>query len=100
MSQCEIRREFWGFKVIEEENVTGGVVVKFCQGKELYPFSRVVGAKDAEISFEFLIGSLSLSIHLRMVSCGEANIILEETSEFFSEGGGELRASVGDESIM
>ena len=78
----------------------GGVVVEFCQGKELYPFSWVVGAKDAEISFKFLIGSLGLSIHLRMVGSGEVNIILEEMSEFLSEGGGKLRASVGDESIM
>ena len=78
----------------------GGVVMEFCQGKELYPFSWVVDAKDAEISFKLLIGSLSLSIHLRMVGSGEANIIFEETSEFLSEGGGKLRASVGDESIM
>ena len=75
-------------------------MVEFCRGKELYPFSWVVGAKDAEISFEFLIGLLSLSICLRMVCCGEVNIILEETSKFLSEDRGELRASVGDESIM
>ena len=74
--------------------------MEFCRGKELYPFSRVVGAKDAKISFEFLIGSLSLSIRLRMVGRGEANIILEEMSKFLSEGRGKLRASVGDESIM
>ena len=78
----------------------GGVVVKFCQGKELYPFSRVVGAKDVEICFKLLIGSLSLSIGLRMVGSGEANIILEETSKFLSKGRSELRASVRDESIM
>ena len=74
--------------------------MKFCQGKKLYPFSRVVGAKDAEICFELLIGSLSLTISLRMIGSGEANIILEETSEFLSEGRSELRASVRDESIM
>ena len=78
----------------------GGVVVEFCQGKELYPFSWVVGAKDVEISFELLIGSLGLSIHLRMVGSGEVNIILEEMSKFLSKGRSELRASVGDESIM
>ena len=78
----------------------GGVVMEFCRGKELYPFSRVVGAKDVEISFELLIGLLGLSIGLRMVGSGEANVILEETSKFLSEGRGELRASVRDESIM
>ena len=75
-------------------------MVKFCQGKELYPFSWVVGAKDVEICFELLLGSLSLSISLRMVGSGEVNIILEEMSTFLSKGRSELRASVGDESIM
>ena len=78
----------------------GRVVVEFCRGKELYPFSRVVGAKDAEISFELLIGLFGLSIGLRMIGSGEANIIFEETSKFLSEGRSELGASVRDESVM
>ena len=53
-----------------------------------------------EICFELLISLFGLSISLRMVGSGEANIILEETSEFLSEGRSELRALVGDESIM
>ena len=53
-----------------------------------------------EISFELLIGLLGLSIGLRMVGSGEANVILEEMSEFLSKGGGELRTSVRDESIV
>ena len=53
-----------------------------------------------EISLKLLIGSLSLSIGLRMVGSGEVNIILEEMSEFLSKSRGELRASVRDESIM
>ena len=104
LSQSGVRAGFIAVKQGEWECLSGAmqgrVVVEFCRGKELYPFSRVVGAKDAEISFEFLIGSLGLSIRLRMVGCGEANIILEEMSEFLSKGGGELRASVRDESIM
>ena len=75
-------------------------MVEFCRGKELYPSSRIVGTKDAEIGFEFLIGSLGLSISLRMVGSGKANIIPEETCEFLSEGRSELRASVGDESVV
>ena len=75
-------------------------MVEFRRRKELYPFSQVVGTKDAEICFELLIGVLSLSISLRMVGSGEVNIILEETSKFLSEGRSELRASVRDESIM
>ena len=53
-----------------------------------------------EICFELLIGSLSLSISLRMIGSGEANIIFEEMSEFLGKGRSELRASVGDEGIV
>ena len=53
-------------------------MVEFGGGKELHPFSRVVGAEDAEISLKFLIGSFSLSVGLRMVCSGESYIIVEE----------------------
>ena len=65
-------------------------MVEFRRGKELCPFSWIVGAKDVEIGLELLIGSLSLSVGLRMVGSGEANIISEEASKFFGEGGGKL----------
>ena len=55
----------------------GRVVVEFCGGKELYPFSGVVGTKDVEICLKLLICSLGLTIGLRMVDSGEANIIFE-----------------------
>ena len=54
-------------------------MVEFSRGKELHPFSQVIGAEDAEISLEFLIGSLSLSIRLRVVGGGESYIVVEET---------------------
>ena len=53
-------------------------MVEFGRGKELHPFSRVVGAEDAEISLEFLIGSLSLSVGLRVVGGGESYVVVEE----------------------
>ena len=75
-------------------------MVEFRRRKELYPFSRVVGTEDAEICLKLLIGLFGLTIGLRMIGSGEANIILEETSKFFGKSESELRASVGDESIM
>ena len=75
-------------------------MVEFCRGKELCPFSWIVGAKDVEIGLELLIGSLSLSVGLRMVGSGEANIIFEKASKFLGKGGGELWAPVRDESVM
>ena len=104
LSQSGVRVGFIAVKQGEWGRLSGAmrgrVVMEFCRGKELYPFGPVVGAKDVEISFELLIGLLSLSIGLRMVGSGEANIILEEMSEFLSEGRSELRASVRDESIV
>ena len=53
-------------------------MVKFSGGKELHPFSQVIGAEDAEIGLKFLIGSFSLSVSLRMVGSGESYVIIEE----------------------
>ena len=104
LSQSRVRAGFIAIKQGEWGHLSGAmrgrVVVTFCRGKELYPFNRVIGAKDAEICFKLLIGSLGLSIGLRMVGSGEANIILEEMSQFLSEGRSELRALVRDESIV
>ena len=104
LSQNGVRAGFIAIKQGEWGHLSGamwgGVMVEFCRGKELYPFSWVVGTKDAEISFKLLIGLFSLYISLRMIGSGEANIICEEASEFLSEGGSKLRASVRDESVM
>ena len=90
LSQSGVRAGFVAIKQGEWGRLSGAmrgrVVMEFCRGKELYPFSQVVGAKDAEISFKLLIGSLSLSIGLGMVGSGEANIIFEDVSKFLSEG--------------
>ena len=53
-------------------------MVEFGRGEGLHPFSQVIGAEDAEIGFEFLIGSFRLSIGLRMVGSGESYVIIEE----------------------
>ena len=75
-------------------------MVEFCGDKELYPFSWVVGTKDAEIDFKLLIGSLSLTIHLWVISSRQVNVIFEEASEFLGEGGGKLRTTIRDESVV
>ena len=54
-------------------------MVEFGGGEELHPFSWVIGAKDTKISFKFLIGSLSLSVGLRVVGGGESYVVVEET---------------------
>ena len=55
-------------------------MVEFCGGEKLRPFSWVIGAEDAKIGFEFLIGSFSLSVGLRVVGGGESYVVVEETS--------------------
>ena len=61
-------------------------MVKLGRGKELHPFSRVIGAEDAEIGLKFLIGLFSLSVSLRMVGSGELYVIIEEACKFLCEG--------------
>ena len=56
----------------------GRVVVEFGRGKELYPFGWVVGTEDAELGFEFLIGSFCLSIGLGMIGSGESYVVSKE----------------------
>ena len=56
----------------------GGVVMEFSRGEELHPFSQVIDAEDAEIGLEFLIGSFSLSVGLRVIGGGESYIVVEE----------------------
>ena len=57
----------------------GGVVLEFGCREEIKPGSRVVGTKDTEICFYFLIGAFGLSISLRVICCGEFDIVLEES---------------------
>ena len=77
-----------------------GVVLEFSGSKELGPLVGVVGTEDTEIGFYFLIGSFGLSVSLWMVGSGKTNIIFKESSKFSGKCRGELRSSVGDESVM
>ena len=63
----------------------GRVMVEFNRGEELHPFSRIIGAEDAEIGLEFLIGSF-LSVGLRMIGSGKSYVIVEEACKFLCEG--------------
>ena len=54
--------------------------MKLSSGKEVCPFLRVVGAEDAKICFNFLVGWFHLSICLWVVCSGEFDIIMEESS--------------------
>ena len=54
-------------------------MVKLSSGKEVCPFPRVVGAKNAKVHFNLLIGSFGLSISLRVVCSGELDIIMKKS---------------------
>ena len=75
-------------------------MVEFCGGKKLHPFRRIIGAEDAEISLEFLIGSLSLSVGLWVIGSGESYVVVEETCKFPCECRSELRTTVRDEGVV
>ena len=53
-------------------------MMKLSGGEEVCPFPRVIGTEYAKIGFNFLIGSLRLSISLGVVCGGEFDVVLEE----------------------
>ena len=69
-------------------------MVKLSGRKQVCPFPRVVGAEDAEVCFNLLIGLFCLSICLRVIRGGEFDIVVEESCQFSGKGGCELWASV------
>ena len=75
-------------------------MLEFGERKELGPLMGITGAEDTEVGFDFLIGSLSLSISLRVVRGGESNIIFEDSGKFLGERRGELGSSVRNESVV
>ena len=77
-----------------------GVVLEFCERKELGPLMGITGAEDTKVGFDFLIGSLGLSISLRVVRSGESNIVFEDSGKFFGKCRGELGSSVRNESVV
>ena len=56
-----------------------GVILEFSCGKEIWPAMRVVGTKDVEVGFNFLIGLFSLTIGLGVICCQESNVILDKS---------------------
>ena len=77
-----------------------GVALEFGGGEKVGPGLGVIGAKDSEVGFDLLVGAFGLSISLGVVSSGETDIIVEESGEFPGKGGGELRSSIRDQSVM
>ena len=78
----------------------GGIVLEFSGSEETGPRLRIVGAEDSKIGFDFLVSAFGLSVSLRMVGGGEADIVMEESGEFSSEGRGELGSSIRDQSVV
>ena len=75
-------------------------MLELCERKELGPLMGITGAEDTEVGFDFLIGSLGLSISLRVVRSGESNVVFEDSGKFFGKRRGKLGSSVGNESVV
>ena len=75
-------------------------MMKLSSGKEVCPFPRIVGTEDAKICFNLLIGSLSLSICLRVICGGKFDIIVEESCKFSGKGRSKLGASVRYQGVV
>ena len=75
-------------------------MLEFGECKELGPLMGITGAEDAKVSFDFLIGSLGLSVSLRVVRGGESNVVFEDSGELLGKRRGELGSSVRNESVV
>ena len=75
-------------------------MLEFCEHKELGPLMGITGTEDTKVGFDFLIGSLGLSISLRVVHSGESNIVFKDSGKFFGKRRGELGSSVRNENVV
>ena len=75
-------------------------MLEFCERKEPGPLVGVTSTEDTEVGFDFLVGSLGLSISLRVVRSRESNVVFEDSGELLGECRGELGSSVRNESVV
>ena len=73
---------------------------KFSVEDIVCPRSRVISIEDSKVCFDFLVYLFSFSIRLGVVGSGKGKVVFQEFSEFLSEGGSELGASVGDDFVV
>ena len=78
----------------------GGVVLELSSREEVEPTFGVVGTEDVKVCFYLLISMLHLSVSLRVIGCGELNVILEESSKLPSKSGHELGSPVGYDRVV
>jgi len=76
------------------------IMDEFSMGDLFGPWRRVGTTEDAEISFHFLVDTFNFSVGLRMVGSGKGEIIVENSSKFSSECGGELWAMIRDNLVV
>ena len=77
-----------------------GVVLEFCERKELGPLMGITSTEDTKVGFDLLISSLGLSISLRVVRGGESNVVFEDSGEFLGKRRGELRSPIRNEGVV
>ena len=69
---------------------------EFCHGKELGPIFGFIRSEQSEVCLQFLVYPFGFSISLRVIGCGEGDVVLEEASEFSHKGRSKLWSSIGD----
>src|SRR5882762_1554757 len=72
------------------------VVSEFSSGEVVSPVILMNRAVSMKILFQFLVNTFGLTISLGVISCAHGLLDIEEFAEFSGEGGGELRATIGD----
>ena len=78
------------------DRVGGRVVSEFCHGKELGPIFGFIRSEQPEVCLQFLVYPFHFSVSLRVIGCGEADVVLEEAGKFLCEGRGKLWSPIRD----
>ena len=52
------------------------IVGEFCVGDRFGPRCGIIAAKDAKVSFDFLIDSFGFAVGLRVISSGKGEVVM------------------------
>ena len=94
VSHHEVERRLTGDRM-------GAVIVgKFSMRDFIGLGTRVGPTEDPKVCFNLLVDTFCFAIRLRVVGCGEGEVIVQEFSKLFGKGGSELRTSIRDDFII
>ena len=76
------------------------VIGEFHMRDLIGPGTGIGPTKDPKVRFNLLVDTFRLAVRLRVVGSGEREVVVQEFSEFFDKGRGELWTLIRDYFIV